>query len=245
MLLYDTFFYQYNNNKKLNQVSRKDLLMNCCNLLIRYTMSIPIDINFNESPNYFMVLDAVSRGINNLDKICKATKLQKDEVELVINDLLMQRLIVKIEKKGLIFGKKKMETDITQIGIKLLNEKKQELEKQKQQMQQSYNNGDATRLQSYMESNRMWIPMMLFSGIMDMMFFTSIMSFMGISMNPMESALIGGDNSNQDIGTNADGTYTVADQSGASGELDNNISGYDYDNVGYDGFDYGGGFDSF
>lgn len=87
--------------------------------------------------------------------------------------------------------------------------------------------------------------MMLFSGIMDMMFFTSIMSFMGISTNPMESALIGGDTGNQDIGSNADGTYAVADQSGASGEVDNNISGYDYDNVGYDGFDYARGFDSF
>jgi hypothetical protein len=208
-------------------------------------MSIPIDVKFNESPNYFIVLDAVSRGINNLDKISKSTKLQKDEVELVINDLLMQRLIVKIEKKGFIFGKKKMETGITQIGIKLLNAKKQELERQKQQMQQSYNNGDATRLQSYMESNRIWIPMMLFSGIMDIMFFTSIMSFMGIRMNPMESALIGGDSSYQDIGTNADGTYAADDKSEASGEGDSNISGYDYDNVGYDGFDDGGGFDSF
>jgi hypothetical protein len=208
-------------------------------------MSIPIDLNFNESPNYFMVLDAISRGINNLDKISKATKLQKDEVELVINDLLTQRLIVKIEKKGFIFGKKKMETGITQIGIRLLNAKKQELEQQKQQMQRSYNNGDATRLQSYMESNRMWMPMMLFSGIMDMILFTSIMSFMGISMNPMESALMGGDTSYHDIGTNADGTYAAADQSGASGDIDNNISRYDYDNVGYDGFDYGGSFDSF
>jgi hypothetical protein len=207
-------------------------------------MSIPIDIKFNESPNYFMVLDAVSRGINNLDKISKVAKLQKDEAELVINDLLMQRLIVKIEKKGFIFGKKKMETGITQTGIKLLNSKKQELEQQKQQMQQSYNNGDATRLQSYMESNRMWIPMMLFSGIMDMMFFTSIMSFTGISMNPMESALIGGD-TNQDNDTNAEVTYAVDDQNGASGEVDSNISGYHYDNVGYDGFDDGGSFDSF
>ena len=219
--------------------------MNCRNIII-YTMSIPIDIKFNESPNYFMILDAVSRGINNLDKISKATKLQKDEVELVINDLLMQRLIVKIEKKGFIFGKKKMETGITQTGINLLNAKKQELEQQNQQMQRSYNNGDATRLKSYMESNRIWVPMMLFSGIMDMMFFTSVMSFMGISMNPMESALIGDDASYyQDIGTNADGTYAVDDQSGASGERDGNISGYDYDNVGYDGLDDGGGFDSF
>ena len=214
-------------------------------ILVIYTMSTPTDIKFNESPNHFMVLDAVSRGINNLDKITKVTKLKKDEVELVINDLLTQRLIVKIEKKGFMFGKKKIETGITQIGIKLLNAKKQELEQQKQQMQQSYNNGDATRLQSYMESNRMWIPMMLFSGIMDMMLFTSMMSFMGIGMNPMESALIGGDAGYQDIGTNADGTHPVTDQSGASGEGDSNTSGPDYDNVGYDGFDDGGGFDSF
>lgn len=220
--------------------------MNCCNILIIYTMSIPIDIKYNESPNYFMVLDAVSRGINNLDKISKVAKLQKDEAELVINDLLMQRLIVKIEKKETgKNGKKKMETGITQIGIKLLNSKKQGLEQQKQQMQQSYDNGDATRLQSYVESNRMWIPMMLFSGIMDMMFFTSIMSFTGISMNPMESTLIGGDTSYQDNDTNAKGTYAVDDQNGASGEVDSNISGYDYDNVGYDGFDDGGSFDSF
>jgi hypothetical protein len=101
-------------------------------ILVIYIMSIPTDIKFNESPHHFMVLDAVSRGINSLDKITKVTKLQKDEVELVINDLLMQRLIVKIEKKGFIFGKKRIETGITQIGIKLLNAKKKELEQQKQ-----------------------------------------------------------------------------------------------------------------
>ena len=35
----------------------------------------------------------------------------------------------------------------------------------------------------------MWIPMMLCSGIMNMMFFASMMSFMGMAMNPSESAM--------------------------------------------------------
>src|SRR5919206_4830328 len=153
------------------------------------------DGKIEKGPNHFMVLDAVSRDINSVEKIATATKLNNEEVQLILNDLLTQRLIVKIEKKGFIFGKKKIETGITQIGIKLLNAKKQELEQQKRQMQQSYNNGDGTRLQSYMESNRMWIPMMLFSGIMDMMFFTSMMSFMGLAMNPIESSMVGGSDS--------------------------------------------------
>src|SRR5919206_1197741 len=183
------------------------------------------DGKIEKGPNHFMVLDAVSRDINSVEKIAAATKLNNEEVQLILNDLLTQRLIVKIEKKGFIFGKKKIETGITQIGIKLLNAKKQELEQQKQQMQQSYNNGDGTRLQSYMESNRMWIPMMLFSGIMDMMFFTSMMSFMGIGMNPMESALIGGDATHHEAGASADGTHSGHDQSATSGGDSNTSDG--------------------
>jgi hypothetical protein len=30
------------------------------------------------------------------------------------------------------------------------------------------------KIQDFMDSNRMWMPMMLFSGIMNIMFFTSI-----------------------------------------------------------------------
>ena len=193
-----------------------------------------------------MVLDAISRGITNVDKIVGSTKLHKNEVELIINDLLIQRLIVKSEKKGSIFRRKRVEVGITDIGIKLLNAKKQELEQKRQQMQQSYENGDGTQLQSYMDANRMWIPMMLFSGIMDMMFFTSMMSFMGLGMNPMESAMIGGDSSN------VDGAQPSQDQSGTSGESDSDTSegtadygSSDFDSGGgFDGFD-GGGFDSF
>src|ERR687888_92827 len=154
---------------------------------------MPTNSKFDESPNHFMVLDAISRGITSVDKISSATKLQKEEVDLIVNDLFTQRLTVKTEKKSLILRKKKLELGITDIGMKLLNAKKQELEQKKQQMQQSYNSGDGTQLQSYMDANRMWMPMMLFSGIMDMMFFTSMMSFMGLGINPIENAIMGVD----------------------------------------------------
>ena len=99
--------------------------------------------------------------------------MQKSEVELIINDLSSQRLIVKTEKKGS-FGNKKVEVKVNGTSITLLNVKRKELEKkmqQMQQMQQWCDNGNSTQLQNYMKTNRMWIPLMLFSGIMNMIFF--------------------------------------------------------------------------
>jgi len=213
------------------------------------------DAKFEKGPNHFMVLDAVSRDINSVEKIATATKLNNEEVQLILNDLLTQRLIVKIQKKGFIFGKKKVEMDITAIGMKLLNTKKQELEEQKQQMQQSYESGDNNQLQGYMDANRMWMPMMLFSGIMDMMFFTSMMSFMGTAMNPMESAMMGdGGGLHQDISSNNSDVDTNSNDNGTSGDSDNSTnndtSDYDdsntFDSSGFDSFDSGsGGYDSF
>lgn len=205
--------------------------------------------DLNERPNHFMVLDAITRGVDRIDRIAKATKLPKEEVESIVNDLFTQRLIVKVEKKG--FFKKKVNLGVTEIGIKLLNAKKQELEKKRQQMQQSFDNGNGTQLQSYMDANRMWIPLMLFSGIMDVIFFTSMMSFMGMGMNPIESALTSPDSATQDTGTNSGDVQQVDDQGGSadtggeSGNMDG--SGADsggFDTGGFDGFD-GGGFDSF
>ena len=213
------------------------------------------DAKFEKGPNHFMVLDAVSRDINSVEKIATATKLNNEEVQLILNDLLTQRLIVKIQKKGFIFGKKKVEMDITAIGMKLLNTKKQELEEQKQQMQQSYESGDNNQLQGYMDANRMWMPMMLFSGIMDVMFFTSMMSFMGTAMNPMESAMMGdGGGLHQDISSNNSDVDTNSNDNGTSGDSDNSTnndtSDYDdsntLDSSGFDSFDSGsGGYDSF
>ena len=221
--------------------------------IFKYIYNMSADGKLDESPNHFIVLDAISRGISNVDKISKASKLEIAEVELIANDLLTQRLIVKTERKGLIFRKKKLDFGITDIGMRLLNAKKEELEQKKQQMQQSYNNGDGTQLQSYMNANRMWMPMMLFSGIMDIMFFTSMMSFMGLGVNPLESAMMGTDSSGgggyEQTGNSNDAEHSVHDQHGTSGETDGTGEGTDYDSSSFDsgsfdGFD-GGGFDSF
>ncbi len=149
------------------------------------------DRRFNESPNHFMVLDAIARGMKKIDSIAKVTKLSKDEVELIVNDLVTQKILIKNVKKGF-FGNKKIEFHIAETGMKILNSKKEELAEKSQRLQQLYESGDRSQVQSFMDSNRMWIPMMLFSGIMNMLFFASMMSFMGMAMNPAESAVTEG-----------------------------------------------------
>ena len=144
------------------------------------------DNGFSQSPNHYMVLDAISRGMKKIDDIAKLTKLSKDEVELIVNDLQTQKLIIKQTKKGF-FGNKKIEVYVTETGFKILESKKQELVNKSKYLQQLYETGNKGQMQSYMNDNRMWMPMMLFSGLLNAVMFTSMMSFMGMSMNPSES----------------------------------------------------------
>ncbi|HET8856484.1 MAG TPA: MarR family transcriptional regulator [Nitrososphaeraceae archaeon] len=190
------------------------------------------DRRFNESPNHFMVLDAIARGMKKIDSISKVTKLSKDEVELIVNDLVTQKILIKNVKKGF-FGNKKIEFHIAETGMKILNSKKEELAEKSQRLQQLYESGDRSQVQSFMDSNRMWIPMMLFSGIMNMMFFASMMSFMGMAMNPTESAMTEGQIDQTGTGATED-TGTAAD-SGDAGASEMDTGGGDFG-----GFDAGG-----
>ena len=194
------------------------------------------EVNIRESPNHFIVLDAIARGMNNVDKISRVSKLNKSEVEIIVNDLVFQRLIMMNEKRSF-FGRKKNELKITETGMSLLGNKKKELQEKVQEMQQYYNNGDKSQLDSFMVSNRSWVPMMLFAGIMDILFFTSMMSLLGLGLNPMESSLA------QD-GANADNSGSTDNTNGASDSSSSESSGADSQDVGSDGggFD-GGGFD--
>jgi len=196
-----------------------------------YCMSSSNNVNVNESPNHFMILDAIARGMTNISKIAKVTKINNNaEVELIVNDLLTQRLIMKSEIRGFL-GRKKTEVRITETGLRVLNTKKQELEQNLEQVQRWYGNGDKSKLESFMDSNRAWIPMMLFSGIMNAMFFMSMMSLMGMAMNPAESTAVGshGDQNAQSRAENNDSN--------------NNNNQEQTDQTGVDGG--GGGFDSF
>lgn len=146
----------------------------------------------NDSPRHFMILDAIVRGIQDLNKIAKVLKMSKEEVELIVNDLSTQRLIIKKEKRN-IFGNKRIKISITDTGIRLLNSKKEELKKKWHQAQKMYNNGKGNKdqLQTYMEANRSWVPLMIFSGIIDVLFFMTMMSFLGMALNPMEQSMAG------------------------------------------------------
>jgi polyhydroxyalkanoate synthesis regulator phasin len=195
----------------------------------------------NNNPSHFIVLDMVSRGIKDIDKLVKTTKLPREEVQHIVDDLLSQRLIIKEEKKRIFFGGKKIEIKITETGLKVLNSKKQELQEQTQQLRQWHNNGNTTQLQSYMDSNRSWMPFMLFSGIMDIIFFTSIMSMMGMALNPMESQMAaetGGGGADETDSSSSSSEVDDGGDSSQTGEADPGTTGD------FGGFD-GGGFGDF
>jgi hypothetical protein len=195
------------------------------------------DVKVNDSPGHFMVLDATARGMKTADKISKVSGLDKSEVEMVLNDLAVQRLVVKMQKKG--FFRNKTEFAINETGQRLLDSKKRELEQKAKDIEQAYGRGNTAQLQSFIEADRAWIPMMLFSGLMNVMFFSSMMSFMGIAMNPHESSLAG-DAGSADSGTDTSGQENAGDSGSDSGSGD--FEGGGFDGFGDSGMDFGGDF---
>lgn len=190
------------------------------------------NIKVTESPKHFMVLDAISRGVGYVSKIAKVTKISKAGVEMVLNDLAVQKMIVVEQKKGL-FGKK-AQARITDTGSRLLSFKKQELEEKSRHLESMYMNRERRGVESFMDDNRAWIPMMIFSGIMSAMMFASMMSFMGMAMNPAEAAMAG-DAANSDAQGAAD-TQSAADDNGVASDA----SGADISTEESSGFDAGG-----
>jgi hypothetical protein len=182
-------------------------------------------------PSHFIVLDAIARGLKEIDKISKATRLSMEEVENIVNDLSVQRLATREQKKRRFFGGSRVEIKVTETGLRLLNSKKLELQHQAEQLKQWNKNGNTAQIQSYMNSNnRSWVPFMLFSGIMDILFFTSMMSVMGLALNPAENQMTA------DSGGGGTEAESTADNSG--GESDTGGGGD------FGGFD-GGGFGDF
>ena len=193
----------------------------------------------NNNPNHFIVLDAISKGAKDIDNLVRTTRLPREEVDLIVNDLSSQRLIIKEEKKRRFFGGKKVEVNVTETGVRVLNSKKQELQEQTKQLREWHNNGNTTQLQTFMDSNRTWMPFMLFSGIMDILFFTSMMSMMGMALNPMESQMAAESGEGGAAETDNDGAE------GGGGEDSSQTGEADYDTGGdFGGFD-GGGFGDF
>ena len=173
--------------------------------------------------------------MKKISSIAKVTKLSKDEVELIVNDLRTQRLISVEIKKGF-FGNKKIETYITETGTRILNSKKEELSYKSQKLQQLYETGDRAQMQSYMNDNRMWMPMMLFSGLINMVMFASMMSFIGMAMNPGESAQTEGQVDESGGATGAEDAGAASDTGDTGGFSDTGFDSGGMDTGGFDSF---------
>jgi DNA-binding PadR family transcriptional regulator len=193
------------------------------------------NIKVTESPKHFIMLDAISKGIGGAGKIAKVTKISKAEVEMVLNDLVVQKLIVAEQMKGL-FGKK-AQARITDSGSRLLSFKKQKLEEKSRDLESMYMNRDRRGVESFMDDNRAWIPMMIFSGIM----FASMMSFMGMAMNPAEASMAG-ETANADAQGAAD-TQSAANDNGVASNAGADISTEESSGFDTIGGDFGGDFD--
>jgi DNA-binding HxlR family transcriptional regulator len=132
-------------------------------------------------PNDVIVLGAIMRGAKKFDKIAKITKIDGKELNDILQRLENLGLIALNEKKGF-FGPKK-ELNLTEKGTKEFEERKFELEKDWNNMVSIWKTGDKQKLQQHMDNNRSIIPSMMFLGIMDMMMFATMMSFMGMAMS--------------------------------------------------------------
>lgn len=187
-----------------------------------------------EEPTDVMVLSAISQGAKKPDKIGKKTRIEGNELNVLLERLESNGLITSAEKKGF-FGPKK-EIILTDKGTKELEERRFEMQQNWDHMVTLWKNGDKEKLQQHIDNNRSVLPSMMFMGIMDMMMFSSMMSFMGLAM-----ASFMPDQYMYDTGT----TDTGHDDSG------HNDSGQDMSHGDYGSTDFGhdggqgdmGGFD--
>jgi ribosomal silencing factor RsfS len=199
---------------------------------------VSVGSKINDSPGHFMVLQAIARGLDTIDKIATATRKSKDEVRAIIDDLVNQRL-ANMKEKWRFFGSKETKYTMTETGSSLLGVKQQELRQSQERLQQMYDGRDRQQLQGYMDSNRAWIPFMLMSGIIDALFFVSILSFMGMAMSPSEQPFV--DSSSTDGAAGGDAA-SDSDTSGTDSTPGSDLSGTGDTGGGDVGFD-GGGFD--
>ncbi|MGQ0638205.1 MAG: hypothetical protein ACT4N1_02420 [Nitrososphaerota archaeon] len=129
-------------------------------------------------PKDVIVLSAISKGAKKFDKIEKMSKIFGQELNDILERLEKIGLITVIEKKGLLG--KKTEIVLTEKGQRELEERKFELQKNWNQMVTIWKSGDKQKLQQYMDDNKSFLPTMMFLGIMDIIMFSTMLSFMGM-----------------------------------------------------------------
>jgi len=165
-------------------------------------------------PKDIIILSAISKGAKKFDKIEKMTKIFGQELNNMMERLEKIGLITVIEKKGF-FGPKK-DIVLTEKGHRELEERKFELQKNWNQMVTMWKSGDKQKLQQYMDNNKSFIPSMMFLGIMDIIMFSTMLSFMGMAMSSYipESQIPAGTDTATDTGDTGDASSDVGDGGG-------------------------------
>ena len=175
-----------------------------------------------ETPTDVMVLGAIKGGAKKFEQIKKIVKIERAELNNIL-ERLENRGLVKIEEKKGWFGPK-VEITVTDKGEKEMQQRIHELEDNWNQMRTMYESGDKQKLQQYMNDNKSILPMMFFFSIIDMIMFSTMIGFLGAQMSD----------------------YAFADQvSGADGNTGNDGGGVANDGgdaMGDGGFDIDIGF---
>ena len=156
-------------------------------------------------PKDIIVLGAIRHGIKKFDKIQKTTQIEPEELNTILEQLENKGFIQVEEKKGWLG--KKIEIVVTEKGANEVDERVHELQTKWNQMAQLYKTGDKGQLKDMMDTNRSFLPMMMFFGVMDMMMFGMMFSMMGMPISdyvPAESMSEGADGGMDDGGFDFD-----------------------------------------
>lgn len=160
-----------------------------------------------EEPKDIIVLGAIKKGAKKFDKIKNKTGIESEELNKIL-EKLEERGMIKVDKKKGLFGGAKIELQITEKGSNELDQRMHEMQENWKQMVQLYKSGDKKKLEGFMESNKSFLPMMMFFGIMDMMMFSMMFSMIGSHMHdyvPQDQIPPGAENQPSDVGDSSGG----------------------------------------
>lgn len=175
-----------------------------------------------EEPKDIIVLGAIKKGAKKFDKIRNQTGIEAEELNKIL-EKLKQRGFIRVEKKKSFFGGEKTELFVTEKGSNELDQRIFEMNQNWDRMVQLYKSGDKQKLQDYMDSNKSFLPMMMFFGIIDMMMFTMMFSMIGAAMHsyvPPDQVPPGAESQPSDVG---DGGADAGGDMGDGGGFDIDI----------------------
>jgi len=150
----------------------------------------------NTEPKNIIVLGAIKAGIKKFDKIQKIRHIEPKELNSILEQLENKEFIRVEEKKGLMGIK--IEILITEKGSKEMNKEVHELQTRWNQMSTLYKTQEKENLKQCMDDNKLFFPMMIFFGVLDMTMFSMMFGMIGIAMSdyvPSESIPEGWDES--------------------------------------------------